>query len=84
MNLPGITVTVNGMIAALEKVAGPEVASRIVFEEVPAVKRIVSSWPSRFDVSRATSLGFGRDPDFESLIRGFLADEGAGKTLTPF
>ena len=35
VNLPGITVTVNGMIAALEKVAGPEVASRIVFEEVP-------------------------------------------------
>jgi D-erythronate 2-dehydrogenase len=84
VNLPGITVTVDAMIAALEKVAGPEVSSRIVFEEVPAVKRIVSSWPSRFDVSRATSLGFGRDPDFESLIRGFLADEGAGKTLTPF
>ena len=84
VNLPGITVSVDGMIAALEKVAGPEVSSRIVFEEVPAVKRIVTSWPSRFDVSRATSLGFGRDPDFESLIRGFLADEGAGKTLTPF
>jgi nucleoside-diphosphate-sugar epimerase len=84
VNLPGITVTVAEMIAALERVAGPEATARIVFEEVPAVKRIVSSWPARFDVSRALSLGFGRDPDFESLIRWFLADEGAGKTLTPF
>jgi len=55
-----------------------------VFEEVPVVKRIVSSWPARFDVSRATALGFGRDPDFESLIRWFMAEEGHGKTLTPF
>jgi D-erythronate 2-dehydrogenase len=84
VNLPGITVTVDGMIAALERVAGPEASARIVFEEVPAVKRIVSSWPARFDVSRATSLGFGRDPDFESLIRWFMAEEGHGKTLTPF
>ncbi len=84
VNLPGITVTVAEMIAALERVAGAAASARIVFEEVPAVKRIVSSWPARFDISRANALGFGRDPDFESLIRGFLADEGAGKTLTPF
>jgi D-erythronate 2-dehydrogenase len=84
VNLPGITVTVAEMIAALERVAGPEASARIVFEEVPVVKRIVSSWPARFDVARALSLGFGRDPDFESLIRGFLADEGAGKSLRPF
>lgn len=84
LNLPGITVTVAEMIAALERVAGAAATARIVFEEVPVVKRIVSSWPARFDVSRAVALGFGRDPDFESLIRGFLADEGSGRTVTPF
>jgi nucleoside-diphosphate-sugar epimerase len=84
VNLPGITVTVAEMIASLERVAGAEVSARVLFEEVPVVKRIVSSWPARFDVSRATALGFGRDPDFESLIRWFMAEEGHGKTLTPF
>jgi nucleoside-diphosphate-sugar epimerase len=81
INLPGITVTVAEMIAALERIAGREVASRITFGEDPAVQRIVGSWPSRFDPSRALALGFSRDPDFDDLILGFLADEKAEKLL---
>jgi len=83
INVPGITVTVAGMIAALGKVAGPAAAERISFGDSPVVRRIVSSWPSRFDVTRALGLGFSQDPDFESLIRGFLADEEVGKTTPP-
>jgi nucleoside-diphosphate-sugar epimerase len=79
INVPGITVTVAGMIAALARVAGPGAAERITFGDSPVVRRIVSSWPSRFDVTRALVLGFNQDPDFESLIRGFLADEEARK-----
>jgi nucleoside-diphosphate-sugar epimerase len=75
VNVPGITVTVAEMIAVLERVAGAEVSRRVSFGEAPAVQRIVSSWPARFDVSRAMTLGFVRDADFETLIRGFLADE---------
>jgi len=81
INLPGITVTVAEMIAALERIAGKEVSSRIVFAEDPAVQRIVGSWPSRFDVARALRLGFSRDPDFDDLILGFLSDEKAEKSL---
>jgi nucleoside-diphosphate-sugar epimerase len=81
INAPGITVTVAAMIAALERVAGPEVAARVSFGEAPAVRRIVSSWPARFDVSRAIALGFSQDADFEGLIRGFLADEGAAGNI---
>ncbi len=75
VNLPGITVTVEEMIGALASVAGRETASRIVFREDPAARRIVSSWPARFDVSRALALGFSGDAQFEDLIREFLADE---------
>jgi D-erythronate 2-dehydrogenase len=81
VNLPGITVTVAEMVAALGRVAGPGVSSRIVFREEPVVGRIVSSWPARFDVERALALGFTRDAGFESLIREFLADEAAAKSL---
>jgi nucleoside-diphosphate-sugar epimerase len=84
INLPGVTVTVADMIAALERVAGSAVASRIRFGDSPVVRRIVSGWPSRFDVARALGLGFRQDANFEALIRGFLVDEeAAGKPTSP-
>ncbi len=81
VNLPGITVTVSEMIAAVARVGGTAASARIVFREDPVVKRIVSSWPARFDVARALALGFGRDPGFESLVREFLEDEVAEKAV---
>ena len=77
VNLPGITVTVAEMLAVLARLGGPEAAARVRFAEDPAVARIVSSWPARFDVSRAIALGFVRDPGFESLVRDFMNDRAA-------
>jgi len=74
VNFPGISVSVAEMIAALERVAGRDVVERIVFQPDPVIRRIVSGWPGRFDVSRAEQLGFRRDRDFESMIRAYLAD----------
>jgi D-erythronate 2-dehydrogenase len=81
INLPGITVTVAAMLASLARVAGAEVAARVTFSEEPVVKRIVSSWPSRFDVARSLALGFSRDLAFDDLVRGFLEDEAAANGL---
>jgi nucleoside-diphosphate-sugar epimerase len=81
INLPGITVTVAEMIAALERVAGREASARIVFEAAPDIARIVASWPARFDIARALALGFSRDPDFEDIIRSFLVEERIEKSL---
>jgi len=75
VNLPGITVSVGEMIEALERVAGPRAAGLISFNEDATVRRIVSSWPARFDVRRALELGFVRDPDFVSLVRDFLGGD---------
>jgi len=83
VNLPGITVTVGEIIASLERVAGAEVAARIAFREDPVARRIVSSWPARFDVRRALELGFSRDREFGDLIREFLADEAAERGVSP-
>jgi nucleoside-diphosphate-sugar epimerase len=82
VNVPGITVTVGDMIAALTRVGGPGAGARVVFREDAAARRIVSSWPARFDVARALALGFCRDADFEAIIREFLADEAAGREVT--
>jgi nucleoside-diphosphate-sugar epimerase len=75
INLPGISVSVGEMVAALEKVAGPEAVARITFAPDPAIERIVNSWPGAWDTSRAKALGLVADPDFESIIRAFIADD---------
>jgi hypothetical protein len=65
-------VSVGDMVAALEKVAGPEAVLRITFAREPAVERIVNSWPGAWDVLRAQALGMSADPDFESIIQAYL------------
>ncbi|WLI90898.1 SDR family oxidoreductase [Massilia sp. R2A-15] len=75
INLPGISVSVGEMVEALGKVAGPEAVARITFAPDPAIERIVNSWPGAWDTARAKALGLVADPDFESIIRAFIADE---------
>ncbi|EIW59611.1 NAD-P-binding protein [Trametes versicolor FP-101664 SS1] len=56
--LPGFTATVRDELSALERVAGPEAVARIRFEDDATNRRIVGSWPARFDNAYALSLGF--------------------------
>lgn len=62
------------MLQTLRRVAGDEVADLVSLEPDPAVEAIVGSWPSRFDNSRAESLGIVPDPDFESVVRQYIDD----------
>ncbi len=77
LNLPGLTVSMHDEIAALRRVAGDAVASRIRPAPDPSVMRLVSTWAARFDTARARSMGFRADPDFESIVRGYIEDNGA-------
>ncbi len=81
INLPGITVSVGEMIECLAQAAGPEAAAQITFSEDETVRRIVSSWPARFDITRALGLGFVRDPDFRFLIRHYIETEMPSRQL---
>lgn len=74
INLPGITTSVGAMIEALKSEAGEQVAALIRFQDSPAVRRIVASWPARFDTSRAASMGFVQDRQFVDIIRQYRAD----------
>ncbi|MGB3671399.1 MAG: D-erythronate dehydrogenase [Phormidesmis sp.] len=73
LNLPGITVTVKAMLDALSEVAGPEARERVQLQSDEAISRIVASWPSRFEVSRAVELGFERDRSFQDIIQAHIA-----------
>jgi D-erythronate 2-dehydrogenase len=74
VTLPALTVTVGGMVAALERVAGPAVTALIDWEPDPVIAEIVTGWPARIQADRARRLGLAPDPDFGSIIRLHLAE----------
>lgn len=74
LNLPGITVTVQAMIDALEEIAGEAVTDHIRYRPDRTISEIVASWPSQFDVTRAIALGFERDRNFQDIIRSFMLE----------
>lgn len=59
--LPGFTTTVRQELEALEIVAGKEALELVEFKDDPTNRRVVSSWPARFDNSYPLSLGFAVD-----------------------
>jgi nucleoside-diphosphate-sugar epimerase len=79
LSMPGVCCTVAEQIAALRRIAGDKVASRIRREPDPVVGRIVAGWPSRFDPRRALALGFQAEASFDEIIRVHIADELGGK-----
>jgi D-erythronate 2-dehydrogenase len=73
VTMPGLTVTVGDMVAALEQVAGPAVSGLIDWVPDPVVAGMVSGWAARFRSDRAARLGLAPDPDFTSIIRQHVA-----------
>jgi D-erythronate 2-dehydrogenase len=78
LNLPGLTISVRDMVAALARVAGPQVAARVEYVPDDRINKIVQGWPVRFRTERALRLGFSADADFESVIRMHMRDQGMG------
>ena len=78
LTMPGVCCTVAEQIAALRRIAGDKVASRIRREPDPLVARIVAGWPRRFDPRRALALGFKAETSFDEIIRVHIEDELGG------
>ncbi|HXZ06507.1 MAG TPA: D-erythronate dehydrogenase [Paraburkholderia sp.] len=79
LNLPGISVSVDEMVAALREVAGDEAAARIEWKIDPRIEKIVGSWPGQWDTSRAVRLGLAGDRTFADVIRSYIEDEQSGR-----
>jgi nucleoside-diphosphate-sugar epimerase len=76
VNLPGITAVVGEMVDTLRKIAGDKVADRVEWKPDARIQALVMSWPAKFRNDRARQLGFVADPDVESIIRGYIDDQG--------
>ncbi len=80
LSMPGLSVTVGEQIAALERVAGKGVTTRIRREPDPIIVGIVSGWPRNFNTERALRLGFTTaEKTFDDIIRIHIEDELGGK-----
>jgi hypothetical protein len=75
VNVPGISVAVGDMVAALRTIAGDAVADRVQWNYDPAIDRIVSTWPSNFAPTLGPTLGMRADADFASIVRAYMADD---------
>ena len=72
ISLPGLSVTVGEMAAALARVAGPEAAARIRWQPDPRITRLVDTWPGLLDAGRARELGFPHDQTFDAIVRAYV------------
>jgi len=75
VNVPGMRIAVDDMVAALRRVAGDAVADRVQWQYDAGIDRIVSTWPSNFAPKLGPALGMRADSDFESIVRAYIADD---------
>jgi nucleoside-diphosphate-sugar epimerase len=73
VSLPGISVSVDEMVAALVRVGGEEAAARIRWEIDPRIERVAGGWPAALDTSKARALGLPGNEHFDEIIREYLA-----------
>lgn len=78
LTMPGLSISVAEMIAALREVAGDDVAALIRREPDATIRGIVAGWPRDFAPDRALAAGFTADASFQDIIRAHIRDTAAG------
>lgn len=77
LNQPGLTISVNDMLTALARVAGPDVAGRVRFAPEPDISRVFDSWPKIFATEIDLMPPLQPDADFESILRAYIRENPA-------
>jgi nucleoside-diphosphate-sugar epimerase len=75
LQLPGFSVSVGEMAAAVRRAGGAAAYGRIRWQPDPLVQAIVAGWPPALASPRAEALGFGRDRDIDEVVAAFIADD---------
>jgi nucleoside-diphosphate-sugar epimerase len=75
VNMPGLSVSVDEMIAALRTVGGEAAVRQVTWHRDATVEGIVGSWPGAWDATRALTLGMYADASFEAIVRAYVEDE---------
>jgi len=75
LQLPGFSVAVGEMVAALRRAGGDSAYARIRWQPDAQIQSIVSGWPRALATPRAEALGFGRDRDIDEVVAAFIEDD---------
>jgi nucleoside-diphosphate-sugar epimerase len=75
LQLPGFSVAVGEMAAALRRAGGDQAYTRIRWEYDPVIQHIVSGWPQALAAPRAAALGFTADSGIDEVVRAFVEDD---------
>jgi len=73
INLPGISVTVEGMISSLSDCNGD--TTLIEWQENSQIKKIVSQWPEKMITDKAFQLEFHQDISISEIVNQYIEDE---------
>jgi len=75
LNMPGLSVTVQEQIDALQRVAGNSVVKLIKHKPDPVIQKIVSGWARDFETKRSIQLGFKAENNFDEIIKVYIEDD---------
>jgi hypothetical protein len=75
LQLPGFSVSVGEMAAAMRRAGGDAAYARLRWQPDPQIQAIVSSWPPVLSTPRAEALGFGRDKNIDEVVQAFIEDD---------
>lgn len=74
VTMPALTMTVGGMVAALERVAGPKASALIDWVPDPLIASLFAAWPGRIRADRARRLGLAPEDGFDEVIERHLTE----------
>ena len=75
MMMPGRAWSIQQLVDAMTKVAGPEPAKLIKWQEDAAIQAIVNGWRYDMNAQKALRLGLGADDSFEDNVRYYIEDD---------
>jgi nucleoside-diphosphate-sugar epimerase len=75
LQLPGFSVAVSEMAAAVRRAGGQAAYARIHWEPDPQIQQIISGWPQALRTPRAEALGFSADMGIDEVVQAFIEDD---------
>jgi len=75
LQLPGFSVAVGDMAAAVRRAGGEAAYARILWEPDPQIQQIISGWPQALHAPRAEALGFTADNGIDEVVAAFVEDD---------
>ncbi|WP_434734300.1 SDR family oxidoreductase (plasmid) [Rhizobium sp. YTUHZ044] len=79
LTMPGLSALVSEEIDALRRMAGDKAVALIKRVPDPVIERIVAGWPTQFDATRASALGFTAETSFDEILQVHIEDELGGR-----